>query len=604
MLSSISTACSERETRSHRGTLWRLRPACERQTALLRQQLGVPDLIARLLAARGIGLEEAPAFLTPRLRDLLPDPRSLKDMDKAAKRLARACQSGETLAIFGDYDVDGATSSALLYEVLNALGARARFYIPDRRAEGYGPNAPALLKLGEEGAKLILTVDCGTVAYAPLEAAADAGIEVIVIDHHQGEPDLPRAYAVVNPNRADEPANPCQQMAAVGVAFLLLIALMGELRAANHFATRPEPNLLNWLDIVALGTVCDVMPLTGLNRAFVAQGLKQMQSRSRLGLRMLADVAGLSDAPSATHLGFVYGPRINAGGRVGRSDLGTRLLTSTDEAEAAALAQELNTHNAERKAFEALAIDEAMAQAEAKLLADPDLPLLLLHAEGWHPGIIGIVAGRLKERFQLPTMILSVEDGIGKASCRSIHGVDLGAAVAAAKGAGHLLGGGGHAMAAGFSVAQEAIPALEHFFTQRLRAAVQAAQAGHCVWLDGRIGLSGIHAEFGHALSALAPYGQGHSTPRWWIGPARVLAVDVLGGAHIRLTLGDGALGGSGGSSPTRVKAMAFRVAEEPFGQWLLTRRGHNIQLAATVQLNHWQGRTSAELIMEDAAEA
>lgn len=594
---------SEPETRSHRGTLWRLRPACERQTALLCQRLGVSDLIARLLVARGIGIEDAEGFLAPRLRDALPDPRLLKDMDKAATRLAHACETGEHLAIFGDYDVDGATSSALLFEVLGALGAKPRVYIPDRMTEGYGPNAPALLALGAEGAKLIVTVDCGTVAYAPLAAAAEAGIEVIVVDHHQGEQDLPRAFAVVNPNRADEPAGPCQQLAAVGVAFLLLIAVIGELRRTGHFAQNREPNLMHWLDIVALGTVCDVMPLTGLNRAFVSQGLKQMTARSRLGLRMLGDVAGLSDAPTAYHLGFVFGPRINAGGRVGRSDLGVRLLTATDESDALTLAHELNRHNAERKALESGALEEATAQAEAKLRADPDLPLLLLHAEGWHPGIIGIVAGRLKERFHLPTMIVAREGGIGKASCRSISGVDLGAAVAAAKGAGHLLGGGGHAMAAGFSVAEASLPALERFFHMRLHTDVAAARHNHCLWLDGRISLAGITTALGEDIARLAPHGQGHPTPRWWIGDARILHAETLNGQHIRLTLTDGALGASGGS-PTRVKAMAFRIAEEPLGQWLLSKRGQCIQLAATLSLNHWQGRTSAELILEDAAEA
>ncbi len=588
------------ETRSHRGTLWRLRPACDSETALIRQRLDVSDLVARLLVARGIGVEDAEGFLTPRLRDALPDPRSLKDMDKASSRLARACIEGETLAIFGDYDVDGATSAALLFEVLRMLGAQPRVYIPDRMQEGYGPNAPALLKLGAEGARLIVTVDCGTVAYAPLEAAAEAGIEVIVVDHHQGEPALPRAYAVVNPNRADEAANPCQQLAAVGVAFLLLIAIIGELRRAGHFAQRAEPNLLAWLDIVALGTVCDVMPLTGLNRALVSQGLKQLGTRSRLGLRVLGDVAGLSDTPTAYHLGFIFGPRINAGGRVGRSDLGVRLLTATDESEALHLAQALNRHNAERKSLEAEALAEAMAQAEAKMMADPDLPLLLLHAEGWHPGVIGIVAGRLKERFGVPTMIVAREGGIGKASCRSIGGVDLGAAIAAAKGAGHLIGGGGHSMAAGFSAYDHALPALEAFLHHRLREPVAAARAGSCLWLDGRIALSGITQALGEEIARLAPYGQGHPAPRWWIDNARVLHAEPLNGQHIRLTLGDGSLGGSN----VRVKAMAFRIAEEPLGQWLLSKRGQSIQCAATLQLNHWQGRTSAELIVEDAAEA
>ena len=585
------------------GQRWLLRETDERLAQALRQRHELPDAIARLMAARGISLDDAAKFLNPRLRDCLPDPLQLKDMERAATRLAQAVMKGEQIAIFGDYDVDGATSSALLHEVLNSMGLQPFIHIPDRMKEGYGPNAPALLALGARGAKLILTVDCGTVAFAPLAIAADEGIDVIVVDHHQGEPELPRAYAVVNPNRADEPTNPCQQMAAVGVSFLLLVATVKHLRHAGWFnEARPEPNLLLWLDLVALGTVCDVMPLTGANRALVAQGLRQLATRSNLGLKFLADKAGLADVPGAYHLGFIYGPRINAGGRVGKSDLGVRLMTTRDEALATQIVEELENHNGERKALESLALEEAIAQAEAKLAQFPAIPLLLLHAEGWHPGVIGIVAGRIKDRFGLPTMILAREGELAKASCRSIGGVDIGAAVAAAKGAGLLLGGGGHAMAAGFSVEAAKLAELEAFFALRWERIVQEAQANRSLKLDGMLGLGGINVAFAEQLAQLAPYGQGHPTPRWWIPSAMLLKADIVGTQHVRLILGDGDVGGR--ASGQRIKAMVWRAAEQPMGQNLLASAGKRFHLAATIQLNHWNGNTNAELVVEDAAQA
>jgi single-stranded-DNA-specific exonuclease len=602
MFADSPTATTPEVTRSFSGKPWRLRAADDRLALSLQQKFDLPDALARLLAARKIGLEEAGSFLEPRLRDLLPDPHSLKDCARASARIADAVRAGEQIGIFGDYDVDGATSSALLSEALGALGLTPLIHIPDRMKEGYGPNAPALLALGEKGAKLILTVDCGTVAYAPLEAAANAGLDVIVIDHHQGEPELPKSYAVVNPNRADEPANDCQHMAAVGVSFLLLVAVWRNLQESGWFETHPKPDLLQWLDIVALGTVCDVMPLTGINRALVAQGLKRLATREHLGLRILGDRAGLSDTPSAYHFGFVFGPRINAGGRVGQADLGVRLLTTKDEEEARDLAEALEHFNAERKALEALALEEALAQAEAKLHQNPSLPLLLLHAQSWHPGVIGIVAGRVKERFGLPTMILAQEGDVAKASCRSITGVDIGAAVANAKTQGLLLAGGGHAMAAGFSAEVEKLPALEAYFAQLMGAQVEEAQRGAHLRLDGMIGLSGITVDLAEKLGRLAPYGNGNPTPKWWIPNVQLVQVDVLNGQHVRLLLADGALAGRANS--TRIKAMAFRIAETELGQQLLNARGKMLHIAGTIQVNHWNGRSSAELILEDAAAA
>ena len=444
-------------TRSVTGRRWRARAEDNRLVQALSQRLGVPELIARVLAGRGVDLEHGDTFLQPTLRDLLPDPSAFRDMDRAASRIVTALQSHESVAVFGDYDVDGATSAALLGLFFRSVGAEIRVYVPDRLREGYGPNAPALLRLAAEGVKLVITVDCGTLAYAPLAAAAAAGLEVIVVDHHLAEPALPTAVAVINPNRLDEDGGH-RQLAAVGVAYLLVVAVNRALRDAGWYATRPAPNLLQWLDLVALGTVCDVVPLTGINRALVGQGLKVMAQRGNIGLAALADVAGLSEPPGCYHLGFLMGPRVNAGGRVGQADLGARLLTTEDPAEATALARELDRLNAERRGIELGVQAEAEAQAAAQSDAtDGAGPLVVAAGRGWHQGVIGIVAGRLKERYRRPALVVALDGGIGKGSGRSVAGVDLGSAVTAAHQAGLLINGGGHAMAAGLTVAEDQI---------------------------------------------------------------------------------------------------------------------------------------------------
>lgn len=425
----LSQASQLSDILSFSGQRWTLREADERLTAHFHRQHDLPEAVARVLAGRGVSAEEAESFLNPTLKALLPDPSHLKDMDIAAERLCAAVMSGECVAVFGDYDVDGATSSALLLRFLRALGTRCLSHIPDRMREGYGPNLPALLSLKAQGAAVVVTVDCGTVAFEPLESATQAGLDIIVVDHHLSEARLPKVLAVVNPNRLDE-TSPCRTLAAVGVTFLLCVAITRQLRAAGWFAARTEPNLLALLDLVALGTVCDVMPLTGLNRAFVSQGLKVLATRSNPGLAALADVAGVSDVPNAYTLGFLLGPRINAGGRVGKADLGTRLLSSEDGAAIPSIARELDVFNAERKAIETLVLEQAIAAAEA---SDTNAPVLVVRGEGWHQGVIGIVAGRLKERYRKPVAVVSFENGVGKASARSITGVDFGGAVASAK---------------------------------------------------------------------------------------------------------------------------------------------------------------------------
>lgn len=574
--------------RSLTGRVWRARGADERLALAVSQRLGAPDIVGRVLASRGVRPEEADAMLSPSLRQALPDPSHLKDMDAAADRLARAVQTGEEVAAFGDYDVDGATSSALLKRFFDAAGGRLRIYIPDRRTEGYGPNAPALLGLREQGVSLAFTVDCGVTAFEPLEAAARAGLDVIVLDHHQAEPRLPRAYAVVNPNRVDETSQH-RQLAAVGVVFLLLVAANRALRRAGWWTeARPEPDLLGWLDLVALGTVADVVPLTGLNRVLVAQGLKVMAQRGNLGLAALADVARLQSRPSAFHLGFLLGPRVNAGGRVGKSDLGARLLVTSDPAEAAALAAELDRLNAERQAIEALVLERADA------MVDPARPLAFVAGSGWHEGVIGIVASRLKDKHRRPAIVVALDGGRGKGSGRSVAGLDLGAAVTAAKQAGLLLNGGGHAMAAGLTVEEGRIAELRDFLTARCAPVLATLGPAEAFTLDGALGVRGATRELVELLEAAGPYGAGWPEPRFAVAGAEAVKIDVVGGEHVRLLL----RGPDGG----RLKAIAFRAADAPLGQGLLRARGERLHLAGHLRPDDWAGNRGVQLVVEDAA--
>ncbi|WP_119678262.1 single-stranded-DNA-specific exonuclease RecJ [Indioceanicola profundi] len=578
------------------GRRWKARAVDERLALAHAQSFGLPEIVGRLLAARGIGLEEADRFLQPTLRALLPDPSVLKDMDVAADRIAKAIRDGEKVAAFGDYDVDGATSTALLARFFRAVGSDLRVYIPDRIQEGYGPNLPALLKLKEEGVRLILTVDCGVTAFDPIEKACEAGLEIIVVDHHKAEPRLPRCVAVVNPNRIDEPAaGPLSTLAAVGVSFLLIVAVNRALRAAGWYKDRPEPDLLRWLDIVALGTVCDVVPLVGLNRALVAQGLKLMGKRITPGINALADVAGVNDRMEAYHAGYILGPRVNAGGRVGSADLGTRILSTDDPAEAADLAKRLHEYNVERRAIEAACLDEALAQVEAEVDACPEL--VLAYADGWHPGVIGIVAARLKERFARPACVVALDGGLGKASGRSVRGVDLGSAVIAARQAGLLVAGGGHAMAAGFTVEREKLDDLRTFLRERI--AVQIQDNGPLVPtlnLDGAIGVRGANPMLMEHLEKLSPFGTGNSEPRFAVTDARIVKADVVGNAHVRciLTGADGA----------RLKAIAFRSLDGELGRALLQSGGMPLHLAGTLRPDRWNGNEGVQLFIDDAAPA
>jgi single-stranded-DNA-specific exonuclease len=544
-----------------------------------------------VLAARGIGLDEAPAFLAPTLRDLLPDPGHLRDMDVAVARLVAAVQAGETIGIFGDYDVDGATAAAVLTLTLEAVGARVLVHIPDRVAEGYGPNAPALARMQAEGARLVVTVDCGTTAFAALEAAATAGQEVIVVDHHVAEASLPPALAVINPNRLDEDS-PHRHLAAVGVAFLLAVGLNRALKQAGWYGPgRPAPDLLRWLDLVALGTVCDVVPLVGVNRALVAQGLKVMAKRNNLGLAALADIAGVKERPDAYHLGYVLGPRVNAGGRVGEAGLGTRLMTTPDIAEAADIARRLDGYNRDRQEIEAAVLAEAIEQVETR--PDDGSPLLLAAGEGWHQGVIGIVAGRLKERYGRPTCVVALDGPTGKGSGRSVLGLDLGAAIIAARQAGLLVAGGGHAMAAGFTLERDQLDAFRIFVAGRLKAQLDGDLVP-LLDLDGALDAGAATVELIESLAAIGPFGSGNPEPVFAISGARIVRADVVGSGHIRLILT-----GAGGR---RLKAIAFRAADSEMGMTLLASAGAAVHLAGTLRVDTWQGASTPQLVVSDAA--
>jgi single-stranded-DNA-specific exonuclease len=551
-------------------------------------------LVDQLLLARGVPREDLARHRDPRIRDFLPDPSCFRDMDKGAARLADVIAGGETIAIFGDYDVDGATSAALLTLLLRDLGAEPIVYIPDRLMEGYGPSGKALVELKARGASVAVCVDCGAQAFDALEEAKAAGLDVIVVDHHQCATRLPVALAMINPNRLDESAEGAAHghLAAVGMAFLLGVALLRELRERGFFEARAEPKIIDLLDLVALGTVADVASLKGLNRAFVTQGLKIMAARQNTGLVALAEAARLVKPPSCRDLGFALGPRINAGGRVGKSDLGVRLLTSADTEEARTIAVELDRLNEERRAIELLVCEQAEAQARDQA----DAPVITVMSAGWHQGVIGIVAGRLKERFGRPAIVIAeIEDGTGKGSGRSISGVDLGAAVLAAKDSGLLIAGGGHAMAAGLTLPRDGLEPFHAFIDERLAADVEKSRGDRALLLDALLAPGGVTAALCDALDAAGPYGAGWPGPRVAAGPARLIKTGIVGDGHVR-----GIACGDDGKS---FKFIAFRIATTPLGEALLqSAPDTRWWLAGTIKRDEWNGGNAAEMHLEDVA--
>ena len=557
--------------------------ALDRLAEGLAQETRLPPALCALLAKRGIAGPDCAAYLAPKLRDLLPDPLSLRDMGKAAERLLSAVAGRERIAVFADYDVDGGTSAALMLDWLGQLGLQATLYVPDRIDEGYGPNVPAMQALAREH-DLIVCVDCGTLSHEPIAAAKAA--DVLVLDHHLGGETLPDAVAVVNPNRQDESGD-LGHLCAAGVVFLLLVETNRRLRES-----RKVPDLMAMLDLVALATVADVAPLVGVNRAFVRTGLEVMAKRQRIGLTALADVAGMDGPPTAYHLGYLLGPRINAGGRIGQADLGARLLACRDPHEARAMAEKLDLLNRERREIEAGVLEAALAQAEARGL---DAPLVWAAGEGWHPGVVGIVAARLKERTNRPAVVIGLDGDEGKGSGRSVTGVDLGASIQRLAGEGLLLKGGGHRMAAGLTVARDALEPAMARLGELL--AKQGAGAGGAADLrcDGLLMPGAATVELIERIETAGPFGASAPAPRWVLPDVQLLHVREVGQGHLKVSLGDG-LG-------ARIDGIAFRAVGEPLGV-CLTSGATRFHVAGRLEINLWQGRRSVQIKVEDAAPA
>lgn len=582
--------------RSLSGKTWHLNTADDRLVADIARQAGISDTLARLLAVRGVGPDSAAAFLTPKLRDSFPDPSSFKGMDEAAQLIWDAVESGTKIALFTDYDVDGATSAAQLYRWMSAVGEPPIIYVPDRIEEGYGPNAEAFKRLQDQGVELVITLDCGAAAVEPLNAAQSMGLTVGVIDHHlmTGEP--PVAAALVNPNQPGD-ASECGHMAAAGVTFVLLAALNREGRRRGAFEAGKAPDILEFLDLAALGTICDVVPLTGINRAIVAQGLKLMSGWQQSGLAALASVSGVEGPASTYHAGFLLGPRINAGGRIGESGLGARLLTTDDRDEAGRIAAELDRLNAERRAIEADVLDAAMEQLEGRKI-ETDQPILIASGENWHPGVVGIAAGRIKDRLNRPTIVIGIdpETGLGKGSGRSCPGVDLGSAVAAAREAGLLMAGGGHAMACGLTIASDQIEALEGFLSEHLREAWLKADEARAYKVDAVVHPAAVNFDFVDALSAAAPYGQGNPEPRFAFSDLKRTFAKRVGSDHVRFTLQ--------ARSGANLSGIGFGIADRPAGQALLASGEASFHAAGKLKADDSRFGKRAELHLEDLAEA
>ncbi|MBO0711007.1 MAG: single-stranded-DNA-specific exonuclease RecJ [Acetobacteraceae bacterium] len=579
--------------RSLSGRRWIWREAQPRIGLGIAQRHGVPEIVGRLLAARGLGLEDVAHFLEPTLRALLPNPSILADMDIAAARIARAVAAGETVAVFGDYDVDGACSGALMVTLLRDLGCTVHYHVPDRMAEGYGPNAPALQALVTRGASLIVCVDCGTAAARALEAVKGQA-DVVVIDHHKAEGPPPPVFATVNPNRLDCGSG-LTTLCAAAVAFLTAVAAVRALRRSGYFARRAEPDLLGLLDLVALATVCDVMPLTGLNRALVRQGLKVMARRARPGLAALLEIAQTRDRPTAVTCGFGLGPRINAAGRISEADLGLRLLLCRDPVEARSLAATLDAVNRQRQEVEAAMLADALAAAAEQAAAGH--AALLVSGVQWHPGVVGIVAGRIKERFNRPACVAGIADGVARGSGRSVTGLDLGAVVIAARQAGILASGGGHPMAAGFSLCAERLPEFHAVLNERLAAASGLPSAADLT-VEGTLAVLGATAELAQQVARLAPFGNGNEEPVFVLQRARVVRADRVGreGTAIRAFVE-----GEGGGS--RLKAMLFRARDGALSEALL-QPGAPLHLAGLLRAETWNGAINPGFVITDAAPA
>ena len=576
-------------TQSCTGLYWNNRLGDDHAVMTLAQRLDLPEILARLLTARGVEADDVDGFLEPRVKHLMPDPLGMVDMDGAVRRIADAVEADETIGVFGDYDVDGATSTALLVRYLACIGTKTVVHIPDRRKEGYGPSINAIASLKERGAGPVVTVDCGITAHEPLRLAHQAGIDVIVLDHHQVAGELPHATALVNPNRPDCSSG-LGYLAAVGVTFMTVVAINRELRQRGRFGDGPEPDLMQWLDLVALGTLCDSVPLTGLNRALVRQGLKVLGGGANEGLSALGRSARLAEDPTAHHAVFVFGPRINAGGRVGDPALGVRLLTSQDEEEVAGIAVRLDDCNVERRRIEKDVLEAALNQAEAQAPRH----CYVVSGKDWHPGVIGIVASRLVDQFSRPAVVISTADSPGTGSCRSVRGVNIGAAVARAVEEGILVRGGGHPAAAGLAVEEDRIADLEAFLDDHLAQEVASLPDVPELGIDGVLSVAAVNEDLIRSIERAGPFGTGNVQPRFAIKDARVSWAQRVGEHHVRVTAKD-----AGGA---RLDAIAFRVADGPLGKALLTSDTGAFHLAGHLTINTWRGRQRPQLVIEDAA--
>jgi single-stranded-DNA-specific exonuclease len=570
---------------------WRLKSSDDQKTLSLMQIHNLSMVAARIVSMLEIPMEEVSDFLSPKLKNMMPNPYSLLDMDKAVARTMLAIKNSEKICIFGDYDVDGATSSSLLKSYFRDIDVNADIYIPDRILEGYGPTKTAMQKIKDSGAKVIITVDCGTSAFEALAAAKTLDLDVIVIDHHLGSESLPDAVAIINPNRLDENFK-YNNIAAVGVSFLFLVALQKEMLLCSD-NTKPPPNLLDYLDLVALGTVCDVMPLVGLNRVFVKQGLKVIAQRKRIGMNALMDVAGINEAINCYHLGFLLGPRINAGGRVGEAGLGAKLLCETDYYQAMEFAQRLDQFNNDRKIIEARMLNEALFEAENQR----DKNIILIVGRDWHQGVIGIIASRIKEKFGRPAIVIALANGIGKASCRSITGVDLGAKVIEAKLSGLLIEGGGHKMAAGFTVLEEKIGDLQEFLDIAIGKDMQDLEDLDMDFYDYEVSIDGAaDLTLIHELNTIGPFGNGLPEPIACVSDLFVLKARIVGNNHISCTF---AADRSGYGSKI-INAIAFGAIGTKIGDILMSDIPHKISVIASIKLNLWKDKESAQLMIKD----
>ncbi len=579
--------------KSIKGQVWQARPLDQRTATAISQRLELPEIIGRVMAARGVSVDDSEAWLNPTIRGLMPKPSALMDLEKGAARLAQAIITHEKIGVISDYDVDGVSSAALLLRFLRAVGSDAMVYIPDRISEGYGPSEMAVTALKEQGAELLLTLDCGVLSHDPLAHAADLGLTTIIVDHHQAEAELPHALAVINPNRQDDISGQ-GHLCAAGVVFLLLAATNKALREKGHYATRLEPNMLQWLDLVALATVADVVPLNGLNRAYVTQGLRVMTRRDNLGIACLSDVGGLKRRPDTYALGFVLGPRLNAAGRVGHADEALALLTTMDKGEASTLAHQLNDLNRHRQAIELRVVDEAVAQAEVSMGKERKPAVLIVAAENWHPGVVGLAASRLKDRYGLPALVLAINKTTGHAtgSGRSINGVDLGKAVRAASDSGLLIKGGGHAMAAGMTLEVAKLGALRQFMEDTLTLAVDE-NSTRALLVDGALTASGATLDLIELLDQAGPYGSGNPSPMFVFPAHRITYADRVGTDHVRCTLVS--------ANGTKLKAIAFRALGTELGELLLAERQHPIHVAGRLVADEWGSKRVPSLQIEDA---